>query len=81
MIFKNREAWQEKASNHIENRANTCYYHIKAQTEKMLGEFKSRAGRWDLEGLRLEITTIITKKREEGRVADAALAMSGLRVG
>ena len=75
------EAWHEKAANNIENRANTCFYHIKAQTEKMLAPFKSRAGRWDLEGLRLEITTIITKKREEARVAEATEAMNGLFVG
>jgi hypothetical protein len=49
--------------------------------EETIMQFKNRAGRWDLEGMRLELTSIITRRREETKLHALAAAAAAMNFG
>jgi hypothetical protein len=69
-------SWHHEESHKIQLRFETCEEYLKSIVCEMLGQYKSRAGRWDMEALRIDTTENITSIRNDVRLASDASRMS-----
>jgi hypothetical protein len=68
--------WKSEQLHLIESRYDTCEEYLKYIVTEMIGQYKSRAGRWDLETLRIDMTENITTMRNDARLAADASRMT-----
>jgi hypothetical protein len=71
----------ELETKNIGLRCEAAEMHLRNQVEEMLSRYRNRLGRWDLELMRIELTSHITKAREDARRAALAVQAGAMQVG